>query len=233
MTSNDLRPASAIARQYGVKALVFGPPGQGKTPVMLTAPRPVACLIEPGFASIRKTNLPMWVATEYARLDEFVTWATQSKDARNFDTFFFDSGSQAAQNIEETERPKHKDGRKMFYQVQIQMWALFNRMYMAQNAHVVMIAKETTLEDGRIVPMFPSKKITRDMTHLFDLNARFCRINFGGTPTACFQCLQGYDLHMEIRSRYGETMPDGSYREYLSQYEPPNYQSLFNKAMEL
>jgi hypothetical protein len=62
MDIRSLRPARDFAVQYGVKAIVYGPPGSGKTPVINTAPRPVMLVCEPGLLSMRTSTVPTFFA---------------------------------------------------------------------------------------------------------------------------------------------------------------------------
>src|SRR4051812_36586247 len=115
MNITQLRTAADIASVYGVKSVIYGPPGTGKTPMIATAPRPVLCATEPGLLSLRfATNVPVWQAYTPALVDEFMLWATTSQEAKAFDTFCFDSGSQLAEACLVQMEAKHKDGRKAY-----------------------------------------------------------------------------------------------------------------------
>ena len=46
MDIRDLKAASEHAQNFGVKAIVYGPAGTGKTPILNTAPRPVLLATE-------------------------------------------------------------------------------------------------------------------------------------------------------------------------------------------
>mgnify|MGYP001589050309 CR=1 FL=1 len=74
MQLNQLRPASQLAQRFGVKALAYGGPGTGKTPMINTAPRPVLCVVEPGMLSMRTSNVPAWEAYDCGKIDEFFKW---------------------------------------------------------------------------------------------------------------------------------------------------------------
>ncbi|MCP5883106.1 ATP-binding protein, partial [Klebsiella pneumoniae] len=74
MQMSQLVPASQLTRRYGVKSVVFGGPGAGKTPLMQTAPRPVLLVTEPGMLSMRGSNIPCWEAPTPARINEFFEW---------------------------------------------------------------------------------------------------------------------------------------------------------------
>ena len=112
MNIQNLKPASELAQRFGVKALVYGGPGMGKTPIIKTAPRPVLCVVEPGMLSMRDaTNIPAWDAYTPERIDEFFKWLFTSNEAKNFDTVGIDSISQLAEIILTQELNRNKDGR--------------------------------------------------------------------------------------------------------------------------
>ena len=115
MNIQNLKPASELAQRFGVKALVYGGPGMGKTPIIKTAPRPVLCVVEPGMLSMRDAvNIPAWDAYTPERIDEFFKWLFTSAEAKNFDTVGIDSISQLAEIILTQELNRNKDGRKAY-----------------------------------------------------------------------------------------------------------------------
>lgn len=99
MQMSQLKPASQLARRYGVKSVVFGSPGSGKTPLINTAPRPVLLVTEPGMLSMRGSNVPAWEAYSPALITEFFEWFMKSREAANFDTLGIDSISNIAEII--------------------------------------------------------------------------------------------------------------------------------------
>lgn len=224
MNASQLRPIQQLISQFGVKSVLYGPPGSGKTPMsMSTAPRPVMCAVEPGLLSLRNSSAPAWIAPDYPRMLEFVDWLTSSAEAKQFDTAVFDSGSQMGQNIVDLERSKnHKDKRMMWYEAQLKLWGMMNRLYMMPQKHIVIIAKEFKGDNGERGPSFPSRAMTSDTAHLFDEVLRMEKLTgHGGVITPAIRCLQGHDLNIEVRDRSLQ----------LAQWEPADLTQLFNKAM--
>ena len=86
-----------MARRFGVKSIIYGGPGTGKTPLTTTCPRPVMLVVEPGMMSMRGTQIPAYEAPTPERIDEFFAWILKSHEARNFDTLAVDSISQLAE----------------------------------------------------------------------------------------------------------------------------------------
>src|SRR5258708_31296058 len=71
MNIKDLKPANEHAQNFGVKAIIFGPAGCGKTPILNTAPRPVLLATEAGLLSMRGSTIPTYEAYTSQRIDEF------------------------------------------------------------------------------------------------------------------------------------------------------------------
>src|SRR4051794_11666434 len=116
MNQSQLKPASQLAQRFGVKALAYGPPGSGKTPIFNTAPRPVMCVVEPGMLSMRSSSIPCWEAYTAEKIDEFFDWLFTSREAANFDSVGIDSISQLAEIIltQELDPKRNKDGRAAY-----------------------------------------------------------------------------------------------------------------------
>ena len=81
----DFKPAREFARSYGVKALIYGAAGTGKTPILNTAPRPVLLACETGLLSMRNSNIPTFQALGVSKIKEFFDWLEKSSEAKNLD----------------------------------------------------------------------------------------------------------------------------------------------------
>ena len=133
MNIKDLQPVSKLAMQSGVKALVYGPPGSGKTPISQTAPRPVLCAIEPGLLSLRSVpNLLTWEANTVEKIYEFFNWVFESNEIKNFDTIVIDSVSQLANLILEQELIKNKHGKQAYGEMAKKVLVIMNKIYYFQ-----------------------------------------------------------------------------------------------------
>src|SRR5437899_1886908 len=114
MNLSNLRPANDFAQQYGVKALVYGAPGSGKTPIVNTAPRPLLLACEPGLLSMRGSTVPTYPGFTNDAIDDFFAWFFNSNDVKNFDTLAIDSTSQMADTyLQAALNGKSKAGNKM------------------------------------------------------------------------------------------------------------------------
>ena len=82
MNINDLKPANEHAKQYGVKALIFGPPGSAKTPTINTCIRPVLLACEPGLLSMKGSNVPTFQAYTPEAIGDFFKWFFNSNEVK-------------------------------------------------------------------------------------------------------------------------------------------------------
>lgn len=172
MNLNDLKPAYALAMQFGVKSVCYGAPGTGKTPLLNTAPRPVLLVVEPGMLSMRSSNIACYDAYTPARIDDFMRWLTSSAEASQFDTVGIDSVSQLAEVYLAEELTKNKDGRKAYGEMSRRVMAHLTALYFMPQKHVYLIAKQSMTEENGIPkrrPYFPGQDLNVKVPHLFDL----------------------------------------------------------------
>ena len=188
MNIKDLRPASDFARRYGVKSLVHGAPGTGKTPILNTAPRPILLACEPGMGSMRTSNVPTWEAKTANDCDEFFKWFFNSREADNFDTLGLDSGSEMATQYLWRAESTIRDGRQIYgklfddlmgdpWDEKMQKPALLRRLFYMPQKHIYIICKQGYIEIpgmmgatiNRAVPSFPGKALNEHVPHMYDL----------------------------------------------------------------
>jgi len=224
MNQKDLRPAGTFAQNYGVKMLAYGPPGQGKTPLIKTAPRPVLLFTEPGMLSMKGSDVPAFEGNNVKRIDEFFEWVEKSNEIRNFDTIGVDSVSNMAEIFLAEELPKQRDPRKAYGNMSNWVMAHLNMLYYMKQKHAYLIAKEARIDTGEssgVCSYFPGKDLSVKVPHLFDLIARVAKATVPGQPmpVLAIRCVGNVVEH--ARDRTGK----------LNELEPPNLANLFNKAM--
>lgn len=224
MNIAQLKPASQLAGRFGVKALIYGGPGSGKTPMMNTAPRPVACVTEPGMLSMRTSNIPAWEAYDDNKIDEFLKWLHESKEASQFDTVCFDSVSQMAEIYLIKEVNRNKDGRKAYGELSRTMMEILTKLYYMPNKHIYLICKQTHSEEGGInkrKPYFPGQDLNVKVPHLFDeiLHIGLTQVPGIVQPTRAIRTVETFDI--TARDRSGK----------LAELEPPDLGHIFNKIM--
>lgn len=227
----DTRPAREFAHQFGVKAIVYGRPGTGKTPIIgNTSPRPLILMSEPGMLSMKNSNTPTYPAFTEAALDEFFKWWFESAETKAFDTLIWDSVSQAAEFIvEHLQTGKSKGGNKVHGQAAYGDMGTFmmdkiNRLYFQQNKHIVLIAKWETLDLGGLLyarPYFPGKMLPTRVPHLYDLITQLGQFDIPGHgPDKAFKTAE--ELTQMGRDRSGN----------LATYEPADMGKIIAKCMK-
>jgi hypothetical protein len=226
---NNLQPAQAFAVNFGLKAVVYGGPGVGKTPICVTtSPNPVLLLNEAGALTLKGCNVPTWPAFTEPKLDEFFKWFFESAESRKFDTLVWDSCSQGAEIIVDKElggRSKagnQPDGRKAYGNMARQMMEYLNKLYFLPQKHVLLICKqgvEDILGMQMARPIMPGKDLNIRLPHLVDNVIHVGNhLGSGVTDRSTFQCLG--DMTLMARDRSGK----------LLQYEPANISHVISKA---
>lgn len=184
MNINDLKPASEFASKYGVKSIVYGKPGTGKTPMLNSAPRPVLLSVEPGLKSMANSSIPTFEAHTIDKLEEFFKWFFGSQEVNNFDTLAIDSASQIAEVSLLAKALKFKDGRQVYGEMGKQVGGWFNDLFFFPNKHIIAICKEGKEEIGtnmineggtikvevitRLRPYFPGNELNVKIPHQYD-----------------------------------------------------------------
>lgn len=236
MNQNDLRPAHNLAKRYGVKVVLFGGPGAGKTPIAATAPRPVICVSEPGMLSMRRSNIPCWEAFTVAKFEEFMKWCGSSNETKNFDTIIFDSMSHVAELVLVDSEKKTKHGMQAYGMMSTRVMDYNNFLFYLPEKNVINICKQALYENGRqkliegneVItepimqkrPYFPGKDLNIKMPHLFDsvwhLGEAF---------------IQGHGNQKVIRTRETSDIFARDRMGNLNELEPPNLTDLFKKSL--
>jgi len=215
-------PASSAASFFGVKALVYGPPGSGKTPICATAPAPILCASEPGLLSLRSSNIPVWEAYTPQEIDEFYRWLFSSVEANQYLTVCVDSLSQQAELILTQELGRNRDGRKAYGEMSRRMMEHINSLYFTKGKHTYLICKQGQTDTTPVekTPYFPGKDLSVKIPHLYDEILHLDNHNVPG---------QGVVQAFRTKSTFDARARDRSLK--LAEFEPPNLTNLFNKIL--
>lgn len=224
MNINDLKPAHDFASQFGIKALIYGPAGSAKTPLLNTAPRPLLLATEPGLLSMRGSKIPTYEAYTPARINEFFKWFFNSNETKNFDTLGIDSASQVADIYLIDAQKNNKHGLKAYGEMADNTMEHLRTLYYTRYKHTYVICKEEIKDlDGQTMrrPYFPGQVLPIQVPHLYDFILRLAKTNVTGQngEVLAFQCNASYNVLS--RNRTGN----------LNQYEEPNFSKLVDKAM--
>ena len=156
----------------GVKLLVYGQAGAGKTSLIPTLPNPIVLSAEGGLLSIQDAELPYIEITTMAELQEAYKWLTESAEAAQFESVAIDSISEIAEVCLNYEKKVNKDPRAAYGAMQEQMADIIRVFRDLPAKHVYMSAKleKTQDEMGRILyaPSMPGNKTGQSLPYFFD-----------------------------------------------------------------
>lgn len=156
----------------GVKVLVYGQAGAGKTSLVKTLPKPIVLSAEGGLLSIQDADLPFIEITSMDDLREAYTWLTQSDEAKGFESVALDSISEIAEVVLNAEKKATKDPRQAYGAMQEQMADIIRAFRDLPGRHVYMSAKleKTQDEMGRVLyaPSMPGNKTGQALPYFFD-----------------------------------------------------------------
>lgn len=156
----------------GVKLLVYGAAGAGKTYLIKTLPDPIILSAEAGLLSIKGSNLPYFIIETMADLNEAYSWLMGSEEAKRYKSVALDSISEIAEVVLSAEKKTAKDPRQAYGQMQDQMADLVRAFRDIPGKHIYFSAKIEKAQDelGRILysPSMPGNKFAQQMPYFFD-----------------------------------------------------------------
>jgi phage nucleotide-binding protein len=156
----------------GVKVLVYGQAGAGKTSLIKTLPKPIVLSAEGGLLSIQDADLPFIEISDMETLREAYTWLTQADEAKAFQSVALDSISEIAEVVLNAEKKATKDPRQAYGAMQEQMADIIRAFRDLPGRHVYMSAKleKTQDEMGRVLyaPSMPGNKTGQALPYFFD-----------------------------------------------------------------
>jgi phage nucleotide-binding protein len=156
----------------GVKLLVYGNAGSGKTSLIPTLPTPVVFSAEGGLLSIADADVSFVEVSSYDTLMEAYRWVTEADEAKHFESIALDSISEIAEVVLNHEKKIAKDPRQAYGSMQEQMSDIIRAFRDIPNKHVYFTAKceKATDETGRILyaPSMPGNKTGQQLPYFFD-----------------------------------------------------------------
>ena len=157
----------------GVKMLVYGMSGAGKTRLSATLPGKTLILsAEAGLLSLREFDIDTVAITSIAELRDAYTYIASPEGAK-YDNIVLDSLSEIAEQVLAHELSINKDGRAAYGELAKQMVALTKAFRDMAGKNVMCIAKAERAKDDQtgamlFAPSFPGTKLTTDVPYLFD-----------------------------------------------------------------
>lgn len=165
----DTRTASL---KHGIKSMIYGSSGVGKTRLLASAPKPIILSAENGLLSLRHLNLPFIQIKNIEQLREAYTYLSGPK-GQQFHTIGLDSASEIAENCLTEAKKANRDMRKAYGDIQDDMLEIFRNFRDIPFKHVVFLAKQEYINDGLTggkywAPSFPGNKLAQAAPYYFD-----------------------------------------------------------------
>lgn len=215
------REAAAL---HGIKCLVYGKAGYGKTYLARTAPKPIILSAESGMLSLRDLDLPVITIKTVEDLEAAYAWA-QSTESADYHTIYIDSISEIGEVVLANAKAQVKDPRQAYGELIEKMMMTLKAFRDLPGKHVVMAAKQSTQTDsvtGAISygPSMPGSRLGAELPYLFD---EVFQIGIGKTPDGVeYRFLRAHPDHQnEAKDRSGS----------LDALEPPDLTHVFNKIL--
>ena len=223
MNIQSLRPARDFAVSFGVKSVVYGPAGSGKTPIINTAPRPVLLACEPGLLSMRGSNVPTWQGYTPEAINEFFKWFFSSDETKNFDTLAIDSTSHMAEIYLQAALKTNKHGLAAYGEMATETLKHLNTLYYTKQKHTYLIAKQEIINENGLTirrPYYPGRQLPIELPHKYDQILQLDIQNVPGVgQTKAFRCQGSIDVLARDRTAM------------LNEFEPPDFGNIIKKCM--
>jgi phage nucleotide-binding protein len=174
----------------GVRMVVYGASGSGKTSLIPTLPSPLVISAESGLLSIKDADIPYIEVTDYESLMEAYRFTAESAEAKDFASIAIDSISEIAEVVLAHEKRHNKDGRAAYGEMQVQVLEIMRAFRDLQGKHIYFSAKCEKSQDeaGRMLysPSMPGNKLAQQIPYLVDevLALRVEKDAEGGTQRA-------------------------------------------------
>lgn len=156
----------------GVKLLVYGAAGAGKTYLIKTLPDPIILSAEAGLLSLQGTGIPYVEISNLATLTEAYEWLLDSNETKEFQCVALDSISEIAEVVLSYEKKTAKDPRQAYGAMADQMTDLIRAFRDLPGKHVYFSAKMEKTQDemGRLLyyPSLPGNKVGQLLPYFFD-----------------------------------------------------------------
>lgn len=160
--------------KHGVKMLVYGAAGTGKTTLCGTAPSPMIISAEAGLLSLRKKSIPVAVVSTVQDVWDALTWCATNASKQGIRTICLDSISEIVEKCLSAEKQKTKDSRQAYGGMADQAITLVKAFRDLPGFHIIVTAKQTTGKDPvtgveKAVPTTPGQQVGPALPYLFDL----------------------------------------------------------------
>ena len=215
----------------GVKVVVYGPAGSGKTTLCGTAPNPIILSAESGLLSLRNLDLPYIEISTFDELEEVNKAIMDGKELGGypmtmFDTVCLDSLSEIGEVVLADLKRKTKDPRQAYGEVQEKMLELIRKFRDLPGKNVYFSCKEEDVKNGitggiSYRPMMPGAKLPNQVPYFFDEVLNMYVHTDPQTKEKTRALLTSGDQFYVAKDRSGS----------LDLWEPPDLTHIFNKII--
>lgn len=218
---------NAAAQINGIKVLVHGLAGTGKTMLCGTTGEPTVIIsAEAGLLSLARTNIPVIEVSSLADMHEAYRFLTQSAEGQQFKWVCLDSISEIAEKVLAEEKRKAKDPRQAYGALIEEMWSLIRAYRDLQGRDVYFSCKTDKSKDasGAILyaPDMPGNTLGQGIGYFFDEVFCLRAERDAADPQKVSRFFQtGRDHMYEAKDRSGA----------LDLYEPPSLQHIKQKIL--
>ncbi len=210
----------------GVKALVYGIAGAGKTTLATTLPRPIIISAENGLLSIAGSGIGVIEVENFDDLKQAYQWCVNPANQTYFDSIMLDSISEIAEQILLFAKTKVKDARLAYTDLSDRLIDIIKDFRDIKGKHVIMTAKiESAKEEltgvTKYFPSVPGNKLTQKLPYLFD-EVLYLGVKTDPSTNQSFRFIQTQpDFQVAAKDRSGK----------LNFTEPPNLGLIINKII--
>ena len=164
--------STADVQANGVKALVYGMAGVGKTYMIKSLPNPIVISAESGLLALTGTDIPYIEVKTFMELQEAYQFIVSEHGAQ-FESIAIDSISEIGEIVLAHEKSINKDGRGAYGEMAVKIMEIMRSFRDIQGKNVMFIAKAEKSQDetGRMLyqPSMPGAKISQQLPYLVDL----------------------------------------------------------------
>lgn len=236
-TASGWKPTITSTTDYnkksGVKLAVYGKPAVGKTPLALTASRPLILAAEDGLGTIERAGLPFIRVRTAADLKNMTTWLSVPANIKDFDWIILDSLTNLSHLIYSESvklHPTWSDPRKYYGEMTDAIIPFLQALFaLDKNVCVIMWQGDETSPTGmflRNVPITKGQAIATHCMHFFDVTLHMALHQVtqqnadGTTQQVTIPYLQAREFNaIFARDRHMK----------LDNYEPADLTHIYNK----
>jgi hypothetical protein len=208
-----------VSANDGVKMMVYGLAGTGKTRLCATAPRPIILSAERGLLSLSNQDIPF---IRIKSLTELQAARTFVQSRHDFWTACLDSASEIAEVCLREKIEGNRDPRKGYGEMAQEVLNEVRAWRDMHQKHVLFIMKQGRIKDeqtGMLIngPLMPGQQLDQHMPYMFDECFQLVTQNNNGNIMSALRTQR--DNTNEAKDRSGR----------LDMWEQPNITHIINK----